>query len=50
MGLCTKIDKQIDDFYAVVSKVESFSKQNFSESYNLLLLIFFLFGIIKCFI
>ena len=48
MGLYTKIDKQIDNYYAVVSINKSLSKQNFYLKISvLLLLIFIVFLIMK---
>ena len=37
MGLYTKIDKQIDNYYEVVSKNKSLSKQNFYLKFLILL-------------
>ena len=51
MGLYTKIDKQIEKYYKVVSINKSLSKRIFYlKDITLLLLFFNLFMIIKCFI
>ena len=51
MGLYTKIDKQIDNYYEVVSLNKSLSKQNFYLKISvLLLLVFIVFMIVECFI
>ena len=51
MGLYTKIDKQIDNYYEVVSINKSLSKQNFYlKVIVLLLLVFIVFLIMKRFI
>ena len=51
MGLYTKNDKQIDNFYDVVSINKSLSKQNFCLKILVLILsIFNVFVIDKCFI
>ena len=50
MGLYTKTDKQIDNFYEVVSINKSLSKQNFHLKISVLLfLIFIVFLIMKIF-
>ena len=50
MGLYTKIDKQVDNFYENVSINKSLSKQNFYlKVIILLLLIFIVFVIMKLF-
>ena len=40
MGLYTKIDKQIDNKYTVVSMNKSLSRQNFYWNFLLILLLF----------
>ena len=48
MGLYTKIDKQIDNYYEVVSLNKSLSNQNFYLKVIVILLLFFnIFMIIK---
>ena len=51
MGLYTKIDNQLDNYYEIVCINESLSKQNqYLKFIILLFLIFNLFMIVKCFI
>ena len=50
MGLNTEIDKQIDNYYEVVSINKSLTKQNFCLKISvLILLIFIVFLIMKMF-
>ena len=51
MGLYTEKDKQVDNYYEILSINKSSSKQNFDlKILVLLLLIFRVFMIMKCFI